>query len=410
MPNPITNFRDSNGVDLGNKLITKEYLMSVYPQIANQLITPELWVWGAGSSGALGDNTIILKSTPVTSSAGGANWKQVSAGANYTSAIKTDGTLWVWGAGANGRLGNNSIVNISTPVTTFAGGTNWKQVSCGYFHTAAIKTDGTLWIWGSGSGGKLGINNIIDVSTPVTTFAGGNNWKQVSTGRQHIAAIKTDGTLWVWGTNNFGALGIGNVTTPRCTPVTTFAGGTNWKQVSVGGDAPNTGHTAAIKTDGTLWIWGGGGNGQLGTNNASSRCTPVTTFAGGTNWKQVCIGESFTTATKRDGTLWTWGYNFNGQLGNNSAVDRSTPVTTFAGGNNWNQVNCGYYFTAAIKTDGTLWTWGSASSGRLGNNVGGSSNVSTPVTTFAGGTNWKQVDCGFSHMAAIKTSDDLQGI
>ena len=410
MSNPITNFRDSFGTDLGNKLITKEYLMTVYPQIANQLITSELWVWGSGSSGALGDNTSILKSTPVTSSAGGANWKQVSAGNNFISAIKTDGTLWCWGNNGNGQLGDNTTTSRSTPVTTFAGGTNWKQVSCGYFNTAAIKTDGTLWIWGSGTNGKLGTNDVAQRLTPVTTFAGGNDWKQVSAGRNHNAVIKTDGTLWVWGANTFGALGIGNVTTPRCTPVTTFAGGNNWKQVSVGGDAPTTGHTAAIKTDGTLWIWGGGGNGQLGTNNTSSRCTPVTTFAGGTNWKQVATGDSFTSATKTDGTLWTWGYNFNGQLGNNSAVDRPTPVTTFAGGTNWNQVSCGYSNIAAIKTDGTLWCWGNASSGRLGNDIGGSTSRSTPVTTFAGGTNWKQVDCGFSHTSAIRTSDDLQGI
>jgi alpha-tubulin suppressor-like RCC1 family protein len=406
MPNPNTNFRDSSGLDLGNKLITKEYLMSVYPQIANQLITPELWVWGTGT--ALGDNTIITKSTPVTSSAGGANWKQVSAGNSFISAIKTDGTLWCWGNNGNGQLGDNTTTSRSTPVTTFAGGTNWKQVSCGYFNTAAIKTDGTLWIWGSGSGGKLGTNDVAQRLTPVTTFAGGTNWKQVFVGRQHNAAIKTDGTLWVWGTNTFGALGIGNVTTPRCTPVTTFAGGNNWKQVSVGGDAPTTGHTAAIKTDGTLWLWGGGGNGQLGTNNTSSRCTPVTTFAGGTNWKQVSTGESFTSATKRDGTLWTWGYNFNGQLGINNTTDRPTPVTTFAGGINWNQVNCGSTFISAIKTDGTLWCWGGNSAGHLGTND--TTQRNTPITTFAGGTNWKQVDCGFSHTSAIKTSDDLQGI
>jgi alpha-tubulin suppressor-like RCC1 family protein len=366
-----------------------------------------LFTWGAGSSGALGDNTSILKSTPVTTSAGGANWKQISAGNVCISAIKTDGTLWTWGGNnPTGQLGDNTIISRSTPVTTFAGGTNWKQVSCGYFHTAAIKTDGTLWTWGSGNNGKLGTNNVIGRSTPVTTFAGGTNWKQVSGGRDHTAAIKTDGTLWVWGANTFGALGIGNVTTPICTPVTTFLGGSNWKQVSVGGDATTTGHTAAIKTDGTLWAWGGNGNGQLGNNNTSGRCTPVTTFAGGTNWKQVATGDSFTSATKTDGTLWTWGDNANGQLGIDNAVDRSTPVTTFAGGTNWKQVDCGYNHTAAIKTDGTLWTWGNASSGRLGNNIGGSTSRSTPVTTFAGGTNWKQVDCGFSHTAATTYIDD----
>jgi alpha-tubulin suppressor-like RCC1 family protein len=119
-------------------------------------------------------------------------------------------------------------------------------------------------------------------------LAGGTNWKQVSAGGVgHCAAIKTDGTLWTWGAGSNGRLGINN-TTNRSTPVTTFAGGTNWKQVSAGG----VGHCAAIKTDGTLWIWGNGGSGQLGDNTTTSKSIPVTTSAGGTNWKQVSVGES----------------------------------------------------------------------------------------------------------------------
>ena len=410
MPNPNTNFKNNSGTDLGNIIITKEYLMSVYPQIANQLITPELWTWGHNNLfefvplGCLGDNTTTTRSIPVTTFAGGANWKQVSGGQFYTAAIKTDGTLWTWGYNNHGNLGDNTTTTRLTPVTTFAGGTNWKQVACdGYAHTAAIKTDGTLWTWGRNYYGAIGDNTTTDRLTPVTTFAGGTNWKQVACGSLHTAAIKTDGTLWTWGYNYYGRLG-NNTTTNRTTPVTTFAGGTNWKQVA-GGYA----HTAAIKTDGTLWTWGYNNNGQVGNNTTTHRSTPVTTFAGGTNWKQVACGNVHTAAIKTDGTLWTWGHNSPyGELGNNTTTDRSTPVTTFAGGTNWKQVSCNRENTAAIKTDGTLWTWGSNGSGQLGNNT--TTDRSTPVTTFAGGTNWKQVACGYFHTAAIKTSDDLQGI
>jgi alpha-tubulin suppressor-like RCC1 family protein len=157
----------------------------------------------------------------------------VSSGGAHTTAIKTDGTLWTWGLGSFGRLGTNDTTDRSTPVTTFAGGTNWKQVSSGGLYTAAIKTDGTLWTWGSNYFGYLGTNDTTDRSTPVTTFAGGTNWKQVSSGNAHTTAIKTDGTLWTWGRNDNGYLGT-NDTTDRSTPVTTFAGGTNWKQVSAG--------------------------------------------------------------------------------------------------------------------------------------------------------------------------------
>jgi alpha-tubulin suppressor-like RCC1 family protein len=356
-----------------------------------------LWTWGLGTSGQLGNANITNRSTPVTTFAGGTNWKQVSGGFTHTAAIKTDGTLWTWGFGGNGRLGTNDTTTRSTPVTTFAGGTNWKQVSGG-FHTAAIKTDGTLWTWGFGTFGQLGTNDITDRSTPVTTFAGGTNWKQVSCGTLHTAAIKTDGTLWTWGLGTYGRLGTNDVTN-RSTPVTTFAGGTNWKQVSGGGQ-----HTAAIKTDGTLWTWGAGTFGQLGTNDVTNRSTPVTTFAGGTNWKQVS-GGFHTAAIKTDGTLWTWGFGTSGQLGTNDVTNRSTPVTTFAGGTNWKQVSGGSGHIAAIKTDGTLWTWGFGTSGQLGTND--VTNRSTPVTTFAGGTNWKQVDCGDNHTAAVTYQDPV---
>jgi alpha-tubulin suppressor-like RCC1 family protein len=373
------------------------YFVSEY-WLIDQYVGDQLWTWGDGGSGRLG-NAVITGgiSTPVTTSAGGTNWKQVSAGNLHTAAIKTDGTLWTWGDGGSGRLGNAVITgSISTPVTTFAGGTNWKQVSAGDSHTAAIKTDGTLWTWGFGGSGRLGNAVLTDRSTPVTTFAGGTNWKQVNGGETHCAAIKTDGTLWTWGDGSNGRLGNAVTTGSISTPVTTFAGGTNWKQVSCGET-----HCAAIKTDGTLWTWGDGSNGRLGNAvTTGSISTPVTTFAGGTNWKQVNGARTNTVAIKTDGTLWTWGDGGSGQLGNAAITDRSTPVTTFAGGTNWKQVNFGSFHAAAIKTDGTLWTWGSGGNGRLGNAV--LTDRSTPVTTFAGGTNWKQASSGGAQTAAVQ--------
>jgi alpha-tubulin suppressor-like RCC1 family protein len=290
-------------------------------------------------------------------------------------------------------------VRRSTPVTTFTGGTNWKQVFCGDTTVAAVKTDGTLWVWGDNASGiSLGINTNDQLGgAPITPFGGGTNWKQVSVGGSHTAAIKTDGTLWVWGFNSSGQLGTNDTTSPR-TPITTFAGGTNWKQVACAGN-----HTAAIKTDGSLWTWGANGSGQLGTNDTAGRTTPVTTFVGGTNWKSVACGQFHTAAIKTDGSLWVWGGNGAAQLGANisTSTNRSTPVTTFAGGTNWKSVSAGRNNTTAIKTDGTLWTWGAGNEGRLGTND--TINRSTPVTTFAGGNNWKQVSTGNDFMAAVKS-------
>jgi alpha-tubulin suppressor-like RCC1 family protein len=243
-----TNFRDSNNVDLGKKLVTKDYLLSVYGT--------------------------ILENSPA-------------------SGLVVTPELWTWGGGGNGQLGNNAVTNRSTPVTTFAGGTNWKQVAGGASqNTAAIKTDGTLWVWGRNNFGQLGINNTDQKNAPVTTFAGGTTWKSVVCGGYHTVAIKTDGSLWTWGRNSdFGQLGVNDITN-RLTPITTFSGGTNWKQVS----AQDGNHTTAIKTDGSLWVWGAGTNGQLGDNTIITRSTPVTTFAGGNNWKQVFGARSHTVA------------------------------------------------------------------------------------------------------------------
>ena len=392
MPNQ---FNSPEG-DLENYFVTESFLI-------DQWVGDTLLTWGSNTYAHLGTNDTNRRCTPVTTSAGGANWKQVACGGYFTAAIKTDGTLWTWGLNNNGQLGINeagATTNRTTPVTTFAGGTNWKQVVCENDVTAAIKTDGTLWTWGNNAGAQLGVNDTNRRCTPVTTFAGGTNWKQVACGG-HTAAIKTDGTLWTWGTNSYGKLGV-NDTNRRCTPVQTFAGGTNWKQVDCG-----LLHTAAIKTDGTLWTWGYNAYGQLGVNDTADRPTPVTTFAGGTNWKQVS-GWYLTAAIKTDGTLWIWGRNYAALLGINAGGGvtdkRCTPVTTFAGGTNWKQVDCGYGISAAIKTDGTLWTWGQNINGQLGTN---DTNMRcTPVQTFAGGTNWKSLACGRNHASAVTSGTD----
>jgi alpha-tubulin suppressor-like RCC1 family protein len=400
---PTLNFKTSTGTDLGSLgWITKEYLLSVYPKIANQLITPELWLWGQNSGMQLANNGAATSvGTPITTFSGGANWKYINSG----SAIKTDGTLWTW---SGGPLGNNTSNVTSTPITTFAGGNNWVSLS-NSIPGAAIKEDGTLWTWGTNSYGTSGTNDTTQKLTPVTTFAGGTNWKQVSCSSVHTGAIKTDGTLWVWGDNYNGQLGL-NDRNARTTPVQ-LGTATNWKSIVCSGYSRTITASAAIKTDGTLWTWGLNNYGQLGDNTAISRSTPVTTFAGGNNWKQISMGISprHMIGIKTDGTLWAWGSSQFGQLGINNGNSSLTPVTTFAGGTNWKQSACGSLGVYAIKTDGTLWTWGYDANNELG--VGFITNIIfTPVTTFLGGTAWKQVAAGGQNGLGIRTSDNLNGI
>jgi alpha-tubulin suppressor-like RCC1 family protein len=351
-----------------------------------------LWTWGANVQAELGDNTLVPKSSPVQTVAGGTNWKQVACGTNHSAAIKTDGTLWLWGGGNNGSLGINTFGGRSSPVQTVAGGTNWKQVEIGTYLTAAVKTDGTLWLWGFNNFGQLGDNTVANKSSPVQTISAGANWKQVASGGNSTVAVKTDGTLWTWGSSVSGELG-NNTTTSSSSPVQTVAGGTNWKQVDNG-----SGHMAAIKTDGTLWTWGSSLG--LGDNTTTNKSSPVQTVAGGTNWKQVACGGFHTAAIKTDGSLWTWGSNSYGALGDNTVTLRRSPVQTISAGTNWKQVAGGLYYTAAIKTDGTLWLWGRNNYGNLGNNT--ITDRSSPVQVISGGTNWKQVATGHYVTAVVK--------
>jgi len=399
-----TRFIDEKGVDLGKTLIEKDYLISVYPNLLNQFDTPMLMTWGRNGSGQLGDNTFTQKDSPVQTIAYGANWKQVSGGYGYIAAIKTDGTLWCWGSNSYGQLGDNTVTSRSSPVQTVTFGTNWKSVASGRFHTAAIKTDGTLWMWGRNSNGRLGDNTATNRSSPVQTVAFGTNWKQVACGHFHTTSVKNDGTLWLWGNNGYGQLG-DNTVTARSSPVQTITFGTNWSSVSANHQ------TAAVKMDGTLWLWGRNYQGQLGDNTATNKSSPVQTVAFGTNWKQVSCGSSYTSCVKNDGTLWLWGYNNSCQLGDNTATNRSSPVQTIAYGTNWKQVcatpmglfiSFGYH-TVATKTDGTLWTWGYNPDGRLGDNT--TTNRSSPVQTILYGQNWKSISCGYGFTAAIKDGD-----
>ncbi len=355
-------------------------------------------IWGMGYNewGQLSDNTNVSKSSPIQTIAGGTNWKLISGGGYHTAAIKTDGTLWTWGNNDHGQLGDNTTAHKSSPAQTVAGGTNWKYVSCGVAHVVAIKTDGTLWSWGNNGHGQLGDNTITHRSSPIQTIVNGTNWKVISTPHRSTVALKTDGTLWTWGDNQWGQLGDETIT-HRSSPIQTVAGGTNWKLIAMAVDGS---HCAAIKTDGTLWNWGNNESGQLGDNTSDKKSSPIQTIAGGTNWKSISTGFQHTVAIKTDGTLWGWGQNWFGNLGTGNQAYPMTPIQTITGGTNWKLINCGRYHNVAIKTDGTLWTWGLNSSGQLGDETVVNKLSPTPVT--GGGTNWKSANCGSFHTLTIR--------
>jgi alpha-tubulin suppressor-like RCC1 family protein len=347
-----------------------------------------LWGWGRNNyAGPIGDNTIINRSSPVQVGAL-TTWAYVSSGGYVSGAIKTDGTLWTWGSGADGALGNGTVINRSSPVQVGAL-TDWSRISTSTA-CAAVKTDGTLWTWGSNGDGRLGNGTVINRSSPVQVGAL-TNWRQVSVGSNHAASVKTDGTLWSWGGGGDGKLG-DNTIISRSSPVQVGTL-TNWAQVTAARD-----QTLAVKTDGTLWAWGNNYRGVLGLNLpvATNRSSPVQVGAL-TNWAQVSTGFGQTVCVKTDNTLWTWGHNNNGQLGQGNSINRSSPIQVGAL-TDWAQGVAGFNWSSARKTDGTVWTWGDNSTGPLGD--GTVISRSSPVQVGAL-TGWVQIDGRASNGIAL---------
>src|SRR3989344_2072087 len=250
----------------------------------------EVWGWGRNSFGQVGDNTVVHRSSPVQMGAL-KNWSTISTGLYHNVALKTDGSLWTWGEANNGQLGHNTLTDHSSPAQVGAL-TTWARVSAGGMRfsagvkpeqTFAIKTDGTLWSWGSNIYGQLGQNDIASRSSPAVVGAL-TDWAKINAGGVHALAIKTDGTLWAWGINSFGGLGDTSIVS-RSSPVQVGAL-TTWSQVSGG---PY--HSLAVKTDGTLWSWGDNGYGQLGSNSTAHRSSPAQ-VGSLTDWSLVSAGGS----------------------------------------------------------------------------------------------------------------------
>jgi len=304
--------------------------------------------------------------------------------------------LFAWGSSFNGALGLGNTQSVSSPVQIGAL-TTWAQVSsAGDAGGAAIKNDNTLWRWGQNNRGQLGLNDTANRSSPVQVGAL-TNWKEVNALNLMCVAVKTDGTLWAWGTNGQGQLGLNDTGNYRSSP-TQVGTLTGWNSVATGNGSLNCG---AIKIDGTMWMWGDGSTGALGQNNTISQSSPVQVGAL-TTWASVSI-NSHCVAIKTDGTMWSWGYNGQGQLGHNNTTSRSSPVQIGAL-TTWAQARAGLSNCAAIKIDGTLWVWGQNTSGVLGINSG--LNHSSPVQVGAL-TTWASVSINKNTCVAIKTDGTL---
>ena len=380
-------------VDIGDPYPGRAQLLQYYPNLIPNLKTPGLMSWGYNNYGELGLGDTVNRSSPVQVGSL-TNWQTISAGSYFSAAIKTDGTLWTCGYNTHGELGLGDKITRSSPVQVGLL-SDWKSVSVGYNHLTAIKTDGTLWTWGYNTHGALGLSDKTDRSSP-TKVGVLTNWKSSSGGQYHSSAIKIDGTLWTCGYNFYGQLGLSD-TIDRSSPVQVGIL-TNWKTT-----ATSLQSTVAIATDGTLWSCGYNGRGELGLGDTTNRSILVQELLGKNNWNTISCGGVWNMAIDTDGKLWSWGYNPDGQLGLGDTNNRSIP-TQVGLLTNWQSIGCttGSAITAAIKSDGTLWTWGNNGTGVMG--VGDIINRSSPVQVGLL-TNWKIVSAGVSVLGIVQGTD-----
>jgi alpha-tubulin suppressor-like RCC1 family protein len=332
-----------------------------------------VWAWGYNSSGQLGESpyTIMKRTTPAQVSSKILNSvTAVAAGSSHTIALRSDGTVLAWGHNSYGQLGDGTTTWRDTPVQV-SGLSGVTAIAGGTFYTVALKLDGTVWAWGDNSSGQLGDGTTTNKTTPVqVTGLSGIAAIAVGGGEYgyHTVALKSDATVWAWGWNYYGQLGDGT-TTDRYTPV----------QVSdlsgVTAIASGWYHTAALKSDGTVWAWGNNGFGQLGDGTTTNRYIPVQ-MSSLSGIAAIAVGGGeygyHTVALKSDGTVWTWGSNFN----ETTRQWITTPVQV-SGLGGVAAIAAGKYHTVALKSDGTVWAWGINNYGQLGN--GTTTNSATPV-------------------------------
>ncbi len=320
------------------------------------------------------------------------NAQSIACGGWHSLGICNDSTVKAFGENATGQIGNGNTTDQSMPITV-AGLSGIKAVSAGgdqlEAHSMALKFNGTVWCWGSNLYGALGNASATGtfVTAPVQALIL-TNATAISAGGWHSLALKNDGTVWCWGWNADGQIGDGTLVDKTIpTQVSSLTGITKI--------AAGTYHNLALKNDGTVWAWGDNVNGQIGDATlGTDRTTPVQ-VSGLTNVVGIAAGRFFSMAVKSDGTVWTWGQNLYGQLGNGNTTDSNVPVqVTGLTGITSAVAATGAFHCHALKNDGTVWSWGRNTYGNLGDNTLNNSNVPVQMLSFnfpvglAAGTNF----------------------
>jgi alpha-tubulin suppressor-like RCC1 family protein len=351
------------------------------------------WSWGFNGNGRLGDNTITSRSSPVYV-VGVSDWCAASAGGIHSLGLRSNGSLWSWGTNTSGQLGDGTAPAKSSPVSVVGGFTDWCAASAGDSHSLGVRQGGSLWAWGSNNSGRLGDGTTTDRCSPVSVVGGFTDWCAASAGGAHSLGVRSNGTLWAWGFNCFGRLGDGTITN-RISPVSVVGGFTDWCAASAGNS-----HSLGIRSNGTLWAWGINSFGRLGDGTATSRLSPVSVVGGFTDWCAASAGGDHSLGVRSNGSLWAWGLNSTGQLGDGTVTSRLSPVSVVGGFTDWCAASAGNAHSLGVRTNGSLWAWGCNSSGQLGDDT--ITSRSSPVSVVGGFADWCAASAGCAHSLALR--------
>lgn len=311
-----------------------------------------LWCWGLNHEGQLGFESDGATFASVADRVGEtSDWMQVAAGTKHTCGLKIDGSLWCWGSNASGELGSSEDEQARSEPAQVGAENDWLQLpsTLGESFSCAIRSGGSLWCWGRNSSGQLG-TGITSDSERQPTRVGTDDvaWVDVALGKDHACAVRDDHSLWCWGDNHWFQLGVGSGGQPRSAP-TQVGSDTDWSRIATG-----TFFTCGLRLEGSLWCWGSNQAGALGLGEDMAQLAPARVGTDN-DWTHVSAGSLRACGLKADRSLWCWGNNLDGALGFGDSDDHPEPRRL--GAETWSAVAPGHA-TCGLETDGSLWCWG----------------------------------------------------